>query len=80
MNAKYPEAYGTCYVVPTGSKRIIGVREGFEGTWFVGYVDGKAGRKRFPIFPLSTWSSSDPNEVQAKLDESAKHDGWKVAE
>ncbi len=78
MNAKYPEAYGTCYEVPTGSKRIIGVREGFERTWYVGYVDGKAGRKRFPRPPLSaSWGGQIA--VQAELDQFAKERGWKVA-
>ena len=75
MNPKYPEAYGTCY--KTVTRRIIGVREGFGGTWFVGYIDDMTKRKTHPNCKIS---GSNPEIVQAYLDGYACAVGWKVEE
>ena len=78
MNAKYPEAYGTCYL--TGNNRILGVREGFTGKWFVGFMDGRTRRKSYPLYPFGQVSDQDPANMQAKLEDYAKEKGWEVAE
>ena len=76
MNAKYPEAYGTCY--KTGTERIIGLREGFSTHWFVGYVDNQSKRKGYPFFKVQ--SRTDPAAAQVELDAFAEtKKGWKVA-
>lgn len=75
MNAKYPEAYGTCY--KTATERIIGLRSGFVQHWFVGYVDNISKRKGYPFFKVT--NSTIPELAQAELDAFAKEKGWKVA-
>jgi hypothetical protein len=80
MNAKYPEAYGTCYRnIKASVVRVIGVREGFTGKWFVGYMDGKTRRKSYAGHPFGQVSNPDPAIMQAKLDDHAKEKGWEVA-
>ncbi len=76
MNAKYPEAYGTCY--KTSTKRIVGLRSGFVEHWFVGYVDRASKRVGYPFFKVR--QSKDPAKAQVELDKFAKEKGWEVAE
>jgi len=75
MNAKYPDAYGTCY--RTATDRIIGVRGGFSSTWYVGYMDGASRRKGYPFCKAA---GPDPAKVQAELDKTAAEKGWEVTE
>jgi len=79
MNAKYPDAYGTCYVVPK-LRRVVGVRKvDFERIWYVGYVDGKPGAKVCLIHPLHKSRRCSPGPAQDVLDGYAESQGWKVA-
>ena len=77
MNAKYPDAYGTCYLAT--NRRILGVRQGFTEKWFVGYVDDRTRRKSYPLYPFGQVSDPDPAIMQVKLDDYAKEKGWQVA-
>lgn len=77
MSKKYPDACGTCYI--DGKGRIVGVREGFNGVRFIGYVDGMGRQKRHNELKVS-YERELAHVCQQVLDVFAKEEGWRVAE